>query len=444
MPGKNQHLLMIEKLVPGGFGLGRTAAGIVVLVRYVLPGEQVLVNVVSRKKDYITGVAAELLSTSDDRVVPPCPFYGRCGGCDLQHAGPGAQIRLKKAILAESLQRAGGDIFADLSPLVSPEQFGYRQRIRLQIDDNGIYGFYRAESHTLEPVSQCLLARDELNGVLRQLHNSLIFQELAKHCSGFELLFNPAEDTTVILLHFRRKPRPADCHHAKDLLRTTAGLAHVLMQVAGYGLYDPLAREFPAAGPIMSHSLALEDMHKPLVLSWETGGFCQVNLEQNKNLIQLVLEMVAAGPHKTVLDLYCGYGNFSLPIAQRGAEVLGIDAQNSAIRSGRRNAVQNRIHTCRFAKEQVPAGVSALVGAGRSFETIILDPPRQGALETISRLPELGPTQIVYISCNPATLARDLARLIPAGYELCRLVPVDMFPQTHHLESVALLKRSTP
>lgn len=440
---------MIEKLVPGGFGLGRTAAGIVVLVRHVLPGEKVLVNEVGRKKDYIAGVPAEVLSASDDRVVPPCPFYVRCGGCDLQHAGPGAQIRLKKAILAESLQRAGGDIFADLSslmeaPLASPEQFGYRQRIRLQVDDNGIYGFFRAESHTLEPVSQCLLARDELNGVLRQLHDSPFFHELAKHCSGFELLFNPDEEGTVILLHFRRKPRPADCLHAKDLLRGTAGLADVLMQVAGYGLYDPLARKFPAGGPIMSHPLALEDIHEPLVLSWETGGFCQVNLEQNKNLIKLVLEMIASGPHNTVLDLYCGYGNFSLPITLQGAEVLGIDAQNSAIRSARRNAGQNSIHTCRFEKEQVPAAVSSLIGAGKTFETILLDPPRQGALETVSRLPELGPAQIIYISCNPATLARDLTRLIPAGYELCRLVPVDMFPQTHHLESVALLKRSTP
>ncbi|MDH3996904.1 MAG: methyltransferase domain-containing protein [Desulfobulbaceae bacterium] len=147
-------------------------------------------------------------------------------------------------------------------------------------------------------------------------------------------------------------------------------------------------------------------------------------------------------PHKRILDLYCGYGNFSLPVAKSGSEVLGIDTQNAAIRSAQRNAKQNGIHNCRFEKKQVPAAVDSLLAAGRSFETIILDPPRQGAADIVSLLPKMNPDQIIYISCNPATLARDLTALIPGGYQISRLVPVDMFPQTHHLESVTLLKRS--
>jgi len=444
---KNLHTLLIEKLVPGGYGLGRLDEGIVVLVRYVLPGEKVVVREVSRKKDYITAILREVLSPSPDRIEPPCPIYGLCGGCDLQHAGSDAQIRLKKAILTDSLHRAAGNIVSDPAlfienHLAAPTQFGYRQRIRLHVDGQGNYGFFRPESHLLVPVSRCLLARDELNKVLQQMHTCHSFTELVTHCTAFELLFNPAGKDTFLLLHFLRKPRPADCLSARDLADKITGLSTILMQIEGYGLYDPLEQIFLPGSPILSYNLAIEEIGTDFTLSWEAGGFCQVNLEQNNNLVKLVLEMSVSGPHKRILDLYCGYGNFSLPVAKSGSEVLGIDTQNAAIRSAQRNAKQNGIHNCRFEKKQVPAAVDSLLAAGRSFETIILDPPRQGAADIVSLLPKMNPDQIIYISCNPATLARDLTALIPGGYQISRLVPVDMFPQTHHLESVTLLKRS--
>jgi 23S rRNA (uracil1939-C5)-methyltransferase len=447
MPKKVLHTLVIEKLVPGGLGLGRLHEGIVVLVRYVLPGEKVLVQQTSRKKDYISAVLKEVLSPAPDRVEPPCPIYGRCGGCDLQHVGPDSQLNLKKAILTDSLLRAAGEIFAAPalsveSPLKAPEQFSYRQRLRLQVDKQGNYGFFRPESHILEPVSQCLLAKKQLNKVLQQLHFSNCFQKLAMHCSAFELLFNPAGNDTVMLLHFLRKPRPTDCSLAADLANNTNGLSAILMQVEGYGMYDPLVQIFQATPPILSHSMSLETFPGELNISWEAGGFCQVNIEQNSNLVNLVLNMVKSGRHHKILDLYCGNGNFSLAAAKLGSEVLGIDAQNAAIRSAQRNAILNEAHNCRFEKKQVPAAVNSFLTDGHTFETIILDPPRQGALEIVSLLPRLDADQIIYISCNPATLARDLTVLIPHGYQLSRLVPVDMFPQTHHLESVALLKRA--
>jgi 23S rRNA (uracil1939-C5)-methyltransferase len=149
-------------------------------------------------------------------------------------------------------------------------------------------------------------------------------------------------------------------------------------------------------------------------------------------------------PLNRILDLYCGYGNFSLPVAQLAREVVGIDSQNSAIRSSKRNATLNKTHNCYFEKKQVVQGVNDLIDAGKTFDTIILDPPRQGAADIIAMLPDLGAEQIIYISCNPSTLARDLAILCPKGYELLHLTPIDMFPQTHHLESVALLKRTIP
>lgn len=447
MAKKKLHTLRIDKLVQGGLGLGRLANGIVVLVRYVLPDEEVLVCETEHKKDYIYAALDKVLLPSPDRIDPPCPVYGRCGGCDLQHAGPAAQLRLKKIMLADILQRSVPTIFHGRSlpiedPLAAPSQFYYRQRLRLQVDDRGNYGFFHPASHSVEPVLQCLLAREQLNTVLSQLHSLRSFQNLVQHCDSFELLLNPAENDTIILLNFKRKPRPADSLLAAELKNQVNNLAAVLMLVEDHGLYDPLTKAFSPNPPILSYISAIAPLGSELVLTWEVGGFCQVNLEQNMTLINLILEMIGEGTHKNVLDLYCGFGNFSLPAAKFAAAVLGIDSQNAAIRSAKRNALLNGVHNCLFEKKQVPAAVAAISAAKNSFDTIILDPPRRGAPEIVAQLPELGAERIIYISCNPATLARDLLTLTTANYGLVRLVPVDMFPQTHHLECVALLHRS--
>ena len=449
MVSKNLHTVVIEKLVPGGFGLGRLTEGMVVLVRYVLPGERVVVREMNRKKDYVSATLEEILTPSPDRINPPCSLYGRCGGCDLQHATYNAQIRLKREILTESLKRTAGDIFSDpeislQSALTSPQEFGYRQRIRLQVNDKGQYGFFHTGSHVLETVSKCLLAKDSLDTVFQQLQSNESFTELAKQCTAFELLFDPGSNNTIMLLHFRRKPRPKDSILATDIANNTVGLSTILMQVQDYGLYDPLGQSFASKPPHLSQTVSIEKLPSKIILTWEAGGFCQVNLEQNKNLIRLIVEMIKAGPHKRVLDLYCGYGNFSLPVAQLAGEIFGIDGQNAAIRSAQRNVMLNKAKNCHFEKKKVIAGINSLRAAGETFETVILDPPRQGAADIVSELPYLGAEQIIYISCNPATLARDLTTLFSKGYKVLYLVPVDMFPQTHHMECVVLLKRTTP
>jgi 23S rRNA (uracil1939-C5)-methyltransferase len=447
MPKKNLHTVLIEKLIPGGYGLGRLADGMVILVNFVLPGERVLVREMNRKKDFISAELKDILTPSPDRIKPPCPYYGRCGGCDLQHATYNAQLLLKKEILIESLQRTAGNIFSNheisIQPaLASPEEFGYRQRIRLQVDGNGKHGFFRTGTHVLETISQCLLAPDILNTVLRQLQSSDPFRGLVKQCKAFELLYNPGSNDAVMLLHFRRKPRPRDSSLAADMVNDTNRLSSILMQVEGFGLYDPLAQSFVSRSPHLSQTISIEHLQEDILLTWEAGGFCQVNLGQNNNLINLVLEMTKAGPHGKVLDLYCGYGNFSLPVAQFAGKVFGIDSQNAAIRSAKRNALLNRANNCHFEKKQVTKGVNDLIDAGEIFDTVILDPPRQGAAEIVPMLPGLGAEQIIYISCNPATLARDLANLCPKGYRVSYLAPVDMFPHNHHMECAALLKRT--
>ncbi|MFC1837266.1 class I SAM-dependent RNA methyltransferase [Thermodesulfobacteriota bacterium] len=447
MPSKKLHTLVIEKLIPGGLGLGRLPEGKVALVHHVLPGEKVTVREVNRKKDYISATLQEIATPSPDRTRPPCLLYGRCGGCNLQHVSYNTQLLLKKEIIAESLKRSGIDLVTGHEttlqpPVAAPEEFGYRQRIRLQINSKGGYGFFQTGSHKLVGVQECLLAGPALNTVLQQLHYHDSFTGLARHSTACELLFDPGSSSVFIYLHFKRKPRPGDSALASSLTSEISGLSTVLMQVEGYGLYDPVRQAPFSAAPYLSQTLATDSRKDDLLLTWEAGGFCQVNLSQNRNLINLVLDMIKAAPHGRVLDLYCGNGNFSLPVAQFAGEVVAIDNQNSAIRSGNRNISINKIHNCHFEKKQVGAGIHSLRNTGETFDAVLLDPPRQGSADIMAILPGLQAKQIIYVSCNPVTLARDLAILLPHGYCLAALVPVDMFPQTHHIECIALLKRS--
>ena len=448
MSKKRLHTVLIEKLVPGGLGLGRLTEGFVVMVRYALPGEKVLVRESHRKKNFMYGELAEILEPAPDRIKPPCSLFSQCGGCDLQHTNYRNQLHLKRAMLVDNLQRAAleppSQIVSIIDPPIdSPETFGYRQRIRLHTDDMGRLGFYHHDSHTLVPTSQCLLAHPRLNEVLEQFNAIPGFADLLIQCLSIELLYSPAKDDVILLLQYKRKPRPKDRLHAKQVQESIQGVSLVVMQVSGHGFFVPHHETCLSTPPILAQIMPADIAGTSFSLTWEAGGFCQVNLQQNQNLIKLVIDLLNGGSHGRVLDLFCGLGNFSLPIAMHGAEVIGLDGQGSAIRSARVNAAAAGITGCSFRKTPILAGVQQLVAARQTFQTILLDPPRQGAAEIISLLPGLAADKIIYISCNPPTLVRDLALLQTFGYKLCRLVPIDMFPQTHHLECVALLERNS-
>jgi 23S rRNA (uracil1939-C5)-methyltransferase len=181
----------------------------------------------------------------------------------------------------------------------------------------------------------------------------------------------------------------------------------------------------------------------PLTLFWEAGGFCQVNTKQNYNLINLVVECSEPSPSDRLLDLYCGMGNFALPLAKKTGHVHGIESQGAAIRSGRWNSEFNGLSNIRFEKSEVAEACRKLVGAGDSFDTIVCDPPRQGMVNMAPLLARLCRKRVVYVSCDPATLCRDLASLQQQGFSVKKIQPVDMFPQTHHIETVTVLEKNS-
>jgi 23S rRNA (uracil1939-C5)-methyltransferase len=259
-----------------------------------------------------------------------------------------------------------------------------------------------------------------------------------------ELLLNPASSRVVCLFHLSRKPRPADLKQAEVLLKTLPLVENILFQGQDFlpcspGTSSKEGHESEELQLLLPFFPGHTD--QPLSLSWEAGGFCQVNLEQNIQLIQTVLDFCRPEPETSILDLFCGMGNFSIPLAMQSASLLGIEGQRSAIRCARKNSERAGLTNTLFEKSPIHERCQTLATEGRSFDCVVIDPPRQGAPGLARQLTTLTRKRLVYISCDPATLCRDLGELSGSGFRIKMLQPVDMFPQTHHIETVALLEK---
>lgn len=433
----------IEKFVHGGFGLSRTEGGQVVLLEGVIPDETTQAKIYNSGKKMLQGVATKILTPSAHRIPPPCPHYQTCGGCNFQHMDYPCQLQGKYDILKDMLLRSGHPDLRLASslltpPLASPKQTHYRQRIRLQVDNRQIVGFHKRRSHNCIAIKTCLLAEPLLNTCLGNLQQQPSFDKLLLHTNSLELLLNPNSSKVSIILHFKRNPRPKDTQHAMELTQKIPEVANIFFMGEGFAVTgrENLSFTLPA---IPSHT------EKMLSLSWETGGFCQVNIEQNKRLIQTVLDFCTVTHDESILDLFCGMGNFSIPLAEKAGKVLGIEGQGSAIRSAKNNSAKADQHNTAFIKRPIHQACDELVQENKIYDCIIIDPPRQGVPGLAGKLYQLCKNRMIYVSCDPATLLRDLADLLQQGFVLQKLQPIDMFPQTHHIETVALLvKNDTP
>ncbi|NTV14806.1 MAG: class I SAM-dependent RNA methyltransferase [Desulfobulbaceae bacterium] len=441
----------IGKVVTGGKGLARSSSGLVLMVPLGLPGEEVVVRPQQRKKGYQEAELLQVLSAHPQRIAPPCRHFGHCGGCDLQHAAYPLQVEIKNTILQEQLLHGGvlsGEELAVVgSPLFSPSQFGYRQRLRLQIDEAGRWGFFRSRSHELEVIEQCHLAGPEINSVLQKIPTSPALLRLLRNGRELEVIIGGDDGGVVLSLTMRRKPRPADLLAAALVGREVPEVRAIFLEYEGASRLGP----FPAAGLSGDDGqpglVRLEFLPRPqwnvpaYTLTQEAGGFSQVNGEQNRQMIGQVLEWLAGRQVSRAVDLFCGMGNFSIPLALAGIAMTGADLQRSTIRSAQRNAAAAGLVNCKFIQAAAAQVAGDLVAAGERFDLVILDPPRRGCAEVVPFLAALHAPLVLYISCDPATLARDLRLLKAQGYQLERARMVDMFPQTAHLESMVLLRK---
>ena len=439
---KNQ-VVTITKFVNGGYGLAHEEDGTALFARFGLPGERVTIDITERRKKAIFGHVVKVHDPHPGRIAPPCPYYGQCGGCDLQHASYEHQCKLKQQIVTELISSSPSDVLRRAAALIqpirkSPAERHYRQRIRLAIDRHGTAGFKHFRSSSVVAIESCLLAVPPINRCLQQLLPNQSFLQLADRSYQVELSCNPLDENVSAHFRLARPPRPNDRNNARKLTRDIAELDRVFFGGRQFALEGPHTDRDTTQHRLIGFSL---DAARPLTLSWEVGGFSQVNIDQNRYMIDLVAQLSSSGTEDRILDLFCGMGNFSLPLALKAAQVCGIESQGSAIRSGKRNCTENRISNCHFEKSDVESACRRLAEENRQFDIVICDPPRRGLAELVPFLVPLTARKLIYISCDTATLCRDLAALMAGGLTITSIHPVDMFPQTHHIETIVALEK---
>ncbi len=431
-----ESIVTIEKIINNGMGLARPVDSKVIMVPGVLADEVVKISLAREFRGYIEANLEKILSASPARVEPACPLYHECGGCDLQHAVYAKQLEIKRDILKEALTRKGINLSAELPEptLASPDQTGYRYRIRMRIDANGAIGFYRKKTHTVVPVANCLVATKKINAALSRLQTLPVLKKLSNTVKELELFHSPADDTVTLLFFADKKSSLS--HQILDSLTDYPEIDQAAIKARGRvhsnGKLTPLSHYIPLSGKSGGRQFSR---------TWAANCFSQVNARQNEQLVQLVCSLAGDVRGLSVLDLYCGMGNFSIPLALLGAAVTGIERNAESIKWARYNAREAGVD-CRFFSDDVAKSLQRMADAPQKTDIIILDPPRTGIGKAVHVLATLSARQILYVSCDPATLARDVEILCHQGYKLIQLYPVDMFPQTHHIESVALLKRN--
>ncbi|BBT41560.1 MULTISPECIES: 23S rRNA (uracil(1939)-C(5))-methyltransferase RlmD [Pseudomonas] len=425
--GKKQRL-QIERLAGDGRGIafveGRTW-----FVSGALAGESVEARVLGARGKVVDARLERVLQASPERREAPCQYYERCGGCNLQHLPHDGQLTLKQRMLAEQLQRVAGvqpEQWA--TPLVGPE-FGYRRRARIAVrwDPKARHldvGFRAEASQDIVAIDECLVLVQPLQAIFRHLPTVLRSLSKPQALGHVELFSGTAQ--AVLVRHVAPLP-------AEDLARLEAFCKQADAQLWLQGDGEPAPVE---AGQTLG--FALEPWG--LELAWRPGDFVQVNAQVNTLMIEQALAWLAPQPEDRVLDLFCGLGNFALPLARRAREVVAVEGVQAMVERAEANARSNNVHNARFFQADLSQPLAGAGWAAEGFSAVLLDPPRDGAFEVVQGIARLKAKRLVYVSCNPATLARDAQVLVGQGYRLTRAGILDMFPQTAHVEAMALFE----
>ena len=429
IPMKRIFTVEIEKMVYGGRGMGRIG-GKVVFVPFTAPGERVEAEVVREKKDYAEAILKKVESPSPQRGKPFCPLYGECGGCQYQHFSYEDQLKLKEEAPRETLHRLAREGIFEFFPIIaSPADRGYRIRAQFKIgmkEGKKILGFYAWRTHRVVETEECPLLHPLANQILHGLRQWL-GETREVSLIEIDLQVSPGEGRGVLNL---RSEDPLDDRRVEELRERISGLKGV----AGGG------KKQSSWGDLNLVHEGPEIAGRTLRFQTRGESFVQVNPGQNRNLIRKVVEWARLGGEEKVVDLFCGSGNLTLPLALGAKKAWGIDLDRQAIESARGNARENEIPHCTFWAGSAEEGIKRVREESPSVDLAVLDPPRAGAHGVLGPLVSLQPRKILYVSCEPPTLARDLARLVSLGYNVKRVQPLDMFPQTYHIEAIAELE----
>jgi 23S rRNA (uracil1939-C5)-methyltransferase len=430
----------------GGEAVGRVGDR-VAFIAYGLPGERVLAETLERKPRFLRGRVREVLEPAPERVPPPCPIFGTCGGCHWQHATYGAQLRYKRGVLVDQLIRIGKFLDPPVGESVaSPREWHYRNTVQLvsgslrsdsrpvRAAEGGLPGsrllcFQRAHSHDPVPVEHCYISDELINRAIHDVPWDALTDTTWRRLDGVTLRAVPGHALQITLTAQEPLRR-------QDVLRFAQSALRALPEVSG-------VLEVPARGSL-PHVVAGEESLTFAVsgfrLDVPAGSFVQVNLAAVDRLLELVVDWLGPAPADVVVDAYAGVGTFSLPLARLSRAVTAIEADRRAADACAANAASQGLQNVLV---QPGAVEHALPRLKSGVDLLVLDPPRRGcAPEALHAVLRLRPGRVAYVSCEPSTLARDLRVLADGGYRLVKSCVVDMFPQTFHLESVSLLEAS--
>lgn len=417
----------VERLVAGGHGLARLADGRIGFVPDVAPGERLVVHEARAERGTLRARRWELLTASAGRVVPPCPVAGRCGGCDWMHLTSELQLDCKRELLRDALRRTGGvtSLGDELRIVSVPPPVGYRSRIRVHVAADGRVGMHARGSNDIAAVARCLVGKRETDEPLRRLGGAVKqVAALRGHAFDVELRVAPAGPPVSLFLGPGCPPSGS-----APLAALRAALPSDVSLAQSGDPYDPAAEQrWPLPGGI--------ELRAP------PQAFTQVNWPANLELVTAVVAGARARAARRFVDAYCGAGNFALSLAAAGLEGVGVEREGAAIRAAARAARAQGLGGVSFEAGDAASALTAMAGRGERPDLCVLDPPRQGARPVLPALTSLAPAHLALCGCDPVTLARDLRSLLASGYRLVSVVGFDMFPQTHHLETLVWLERS--
>lgn len=427
----------IDNLSHDGRGIAHVN-GKTTFIRGALSQEVVSFQYTNQQSRFDEGKVLEIIEASPQRVTPRCPHFGVCGGCNLQHLDPDAQIALKQETLLNHFTHIGKVQPENIVPPLQAEPWGYRRKARLGVKyvikkQAVLVGFHEQQSRFLAELTRCDVLHPRIGERIMALRELITQLEGKEQIAQIEV----AVDDEHAALIFRNL---APLSHADQQILSQFAQANQLffyLQPGGMKTITPL---YPENLPLASLSYHLPN--EELSFSFTPYDFTQVNVAINQQMVQQALTWLAPQPSDRILDLFCGLGNFTLPLAKRAAKVIGVEGDANLLNRAEMNAKQQNIENIHYHIADLTKPDYNMPWMKSRYNKVLLDPPRSGALEIIQALSFVDTQRIVYISCNPATLARDAGELVhQKGFRLVQAGVMDMFPHTAHVESMALFVR---
>ena len=429
----------ITSLAHDGRGVGRNDDGKVVFIDGALPGETVMYQAVRQHKKFLYAEVIDILKASDERVEPRCEVFGQCGGCALQHMDADAQIRHKQQQLLENFSKIGGVQPDELLAPITGAKWGYRRRARLGVKyvpkkGGVIVGFRERHSSFIQPTDSCHVLEPRVSALIPALRTAI--GELSCRDQVPQVEVAVADNAVVLVLRHLVAFTQSDLQLLRQFAMTND--IQLMLQPGKLDSEHPLYPEEPEP---LYYGFEGSDMRMQFLAT----DFIQVNAEINQRMVAHAIELLDVRPTDRVLDLFCGLGNFTLPLAAKAAFVAGVEGDRSLVARAEQNKQLNAAQNIEFYVGdlyEVSPNEDASPWLAQQFDKILLDPPRSGAAEMIDKLTDFNAERIVYVSCGPATLARDAGRLVKEkGFRLLKAGVIDMFPHTAHVESIAVFER---